>query len=693
MSMQRKYRPAEGGPRGRYEHLGDLVLDISEVLRPPERLTPSEAAARYRHLNNPGSYVGPWRNEPTQYMVEPIDMLTNREYGAVVFVGPSQTGKTDSLLLNPIMYGVMCDPMDMLIYQTSQTMAADFSRRRIDRMIRQNDCLSSRLMGGASSYTTFNKSLRSGMLVTLSWPTINELSGRPVGRVFLTDYDRMPQDIDGEGSPFDLARKRTTTYGRIGKTFVESSPGFVQKDPQWSGRTPHEAPPAEGILALYNRGDRRRWYWHCSNCGEWFEPCFSLITYPDIPNPVEAGEQATLECPHCEHQHQQRERFDLNVRGRWLRDGLRLDRDGREVGTPAYSDIASFWIKGPAAAFCPWSSLVQNYLLAEQEYQRTGSQEALKTTVNTDQGEPYLYRGTNDSRVPEIFQSRAVEAVHGDVPEDVRFLVATCDVQKRGFVVAIIGIRPGNPYRLVLVDRYELTKSARLDEDGDRLPMAPHAYPEDWDMLEHEVMTRRYVVRDGRREGTMGVHMTTCDSAGRDGVTANAYAYFRRCKASGLAARFWLTKGAREKDAPRARVVTPDSDRKDRNAKARGEIPVLMFNPNTLKDQLDGMLSRDDAIEFPDWLEADVYKELCAEVRAHRGWENTRSAPNELWDQFTYAIGLLHHLKVDRWDWRNPPAWALPFAGVTWTIEAPTGAPVEPVQKSRNWADFGRALA
>lgn len=693
MSMQRKHRPAEGGPRGRYEHLGDLVLDISEVLRPPERLTPSEAAARYRHLNNPGSYVGPWRNEPTQYMVEPIDMLTNREYGAVVFVGPAQSGKTDSLLLNPVLYGAVCDPMDMLIYQTSQTMAADFSRRRIDRMIRQNDCLSSRLMGGASSDTTFNKSFRSGMLVTLSWPTINELSGRPVGRVFLTDYDRMPQDIDGEGSPFDLARKRTTTYGRIGKTFVESSPGFVQKDPQWSGRTPHEAPPAEGILALYNRGDRRRWYWQCSNCGEWFEPCFSLITYPDIPNPVEAGEQATLECPHCEHQHQQRERFDLNVRGRWLRDGLRLDRDGREVGAPAYSDIASFWLKGPAAAFCSWSSLVKNYLLAEQEYQRTGSQEALKATVNTDQGEPYLYRGTNDSRVPEIFQSRAVEAVHGDVPEDVRFLVATCDVQKRGFVVAIIGIRPGNPYRLVLVDRYELTKSARLDEDGDRLPMAPHAYPEDWDMLEHEVMTRRYVVRDGRREGTMGVHMTTCDSAGRDGVTANAYAYFRRCKASGLAARFWLTKGAREKDAPRARVVTPDSDRKDRNAKARGEIPVLMFNPNTLKDQLDGMLSRDDAIEFPDWLEADVYKELCAEVRTHRGWENTRSAPNELWDQFTYAIGLLHHLKVDRWDWRNPPSWALPFAGVTWTIEAPTGAPVEPVQKSRNWADFGRALA
>lgn len=691
MSMQRKHRAAEVGPRGRYEHLGDLVLDISEILRPPERLTPSEAAARYRYLNNPGSYVGPWKNETTAYMVEPVDLLTSREYGAIVFVGPAQCGKTDTILLNPIIYGAVCDPMDMLVYQTSQTMAADFSRRRIDRMIRQNDCLNSRLMGGASADTTFNKTFRSGMMVTLSWPTINELSGRPVGRVFLTDYDRMPQDIDGEGSPFDLARKRTTTFGRVGKTFVESSPGFVQKDPQWQARSLHEAPPAEGILALYNRGDRRRWYWQCRNCGEWFEPCFALITYPNIPNPVEAGEQATLECPHCACQHQQRDRYDLNVRGKWLRDGLRLDRDGREVGTPVYSDIASFWLKGAAAAFASWGTLVKNYLLAVQEYDRTGSQEALKATVNTDQGEPYLYRGSQEQRTPETYSARAVEAIHGDVPDDVRFLVANVDVQKNRFVVQVHGVRPGNPYRLTIVDRFDITKSTRLDDDGDRLPLAPHAYLEDWDMLEHEVMARRYVVREGGRTGTLGIHMTTCDSAGKDGVTANAYAYYRRCKATGLAARFWLTKGAREADAPRARIVTPDSDRKDRNAKARGEIPVLMLNPNILKDQLDGMLLREDAIEFPDWLTPEFYAELCAEVRTHKGWENPRSARNESMDLLYNCIGLLHHMRVDRWDWSKPPAWALPLAGVTWDEVAPAATLIE--TKSRAWGDFGRVLA
>lgn len=691
MSMQRKHRPAEDGPRDGYDHLGDLVLDISEILRPPERLTPSEAAARYLRVNKPGSYVGPWKNETTPYMVEPADMLANREYRAAVFVAPAQSGKTDSLILNPIAYGAICDPMDMLIYQTSQTMAADFSRRRIDRMVRQNDCLSGRLLGGASADTTFNKVFRNGLMVTMSWPSINELSGRPVGRVFLTDYDRMEQNVDGEGNPFDLARKRTTTFGRVGKTFAESSPGFPQKDPTWQASTPHEAPPAEGILSLYNRGDRRRWYWQCNNCKEWFEPCFSLLTYPSIPNPVEAGELATMECPHCEHQHHPKEKYDLNMRGRWLRDGLRLDRDGREIGTPVYSDIASFWLKGPAAAFCSWGALVTNYLLALQEYERTGSQEALKTTVNTDQGEPYLHRGSQEARTAEMFSGRAVEAVHGDVPEDVRLLVANVDVQKNRFAVQVHGVRPGNPFRLVIVDRFDIAKSTRLDEDGDRLPLAPHSHVEDWDMLIHEVMDRRYTVRDGARTGTLGVHMTTCDSAGRDGVTANAYAFYRRLKTEGLAARFWLTKGAREADAPRARVITPDSDRKDRNAKARGEIPVLMFNPTILKDQLDGLLLRDDAIEFPDWLPPEVYAELCAEQRTPKGWLNPRSARNEAWDLLYYCLGLLHHLKIDRWDWRKPPAWALPLAGVTWDEVATTVAPVE--QKSRAWGDFGRVLA
>jgi phage terminase large subunit GpA-like protein len=69
------------------------------------------------------------------------------------------------------------------------------------------------------------------MLFTLSWPTISELSGKPIPRLWLSDYDRMPQNVDGEGAPFDLARKRAQTFKRYGMTVAESSPGFAVDNP------------------------------------------------------------------------------------------------------------------------------------------------------------------------------------------------------------------------------------------------------------------------------------------------------------------------------------------------------------------------------------------------------------------------------------------------------------------------------
>ena len=47
-----------------FNDLGELVRFVAEsVLVPPERLSVSEAAEKYRYLDNEGSYVGPWLNE------------------------------------------------------------------------------------------------------------------------------------------------------------------------------------------------------------------------------------------------------------------------------------------------------------------------------------------------------------------------------------------------------------------------------------------------------------------------------------------------------------------------------------------------------------------------------------------------------------------------------------------------------
>lgn len=576
------------------------------------------------------------------------------------------THNTDALIVNPIVYSVVCDPMDMLVYQTSQTMARDFSRRRIDRLHRHSAEVGKRMMPGGDSDNTFDKFYLSGMILTLSWPTINELSGRPVGRVILTDYDRMPMDVDGEGSPFDLARKRTTTFGTAACTIAESSPGHTVEDPRWLRRTPHEAPPCPGILALYNRGDRRRWYWKCPHCGEWFEPSFNLIKWVDSKDIMESAESAKMMCPHCTALIDPGMKHTLNRAGRWVRDGQKLTRDDVLEGTAIRSDIASFWMKGPAATFAKWSDLVSRYLLAEQEFERTGSQEALKSTVNTDQGEPYYPRGSESLRSPDELKQRASELPEQQVPAGVRFLVATADVQKNQWVAQVFGVGPGSagePFKACLIDRFEIRKSKRRDDDGDALWVKPGAFLEDWDLVREQIIERRYPLADGT--GELGIAFIACDSGGKDGVTANAYDFFRKLRREGAGehTRFFLVKGeGNNAGAPRVRISFPDAQKKDRSAAARGDVPVMLLNVNLLKDDLAGMIERatvdGGSLEWPAWLPDNWYEEMCAERRTDKGWENPRKARNEAWDLATYLLGVLRHKKVDRINWEAPPSFA-----------------------------------
>lgn len=645
-----------------YSRLSEIVHETAEILQPPERLTVSQAAAKYRQLNNPGSYVGPWLNETTAYMVEPMDVLTQRDYNACVFVGPAQCAKTDALLLNWVNYGILCDPADMLLIEKSQAASRDFSRRRLDRLHRHTRQTGDRLVKRRDSDNTFDKFYTSGMMLTLSWPAINELSGRPVPRVALTDYDRMPENIDGEGSPFDLARKRTTTFRSFAMTLAESSPGFSIDDVKWLPQTPHEAAPCPGILALYNRGDRRRFYWPCPHCGEFFEGDFDLLQYVDSADMLESAESAKMACPHCAALIDHGDKYDLNLQGKWVRDGQKISSDRTLTGLPSRSDIASFWLKGTAAAFASWRTLVLNYLKALQEFERTGSQEALKSTVNTDQGKPYYPRGSEAERLPEDLKARSEQLGDRVVPEGVRFLLATVDVQKNRWVAQVFGIGKGGD--IWLIDRINIIKSKRVDADGERLWVKPATYLEDWDLLIEEILSKTYPLSTDSNKH-MQIKIMTCDSGGQAGVSNNAYDFWRKLRDGGSGAhrRFFLTKGDPLAGAPRCRVSYPDSSTtKGTKAGARGEIPVLMFNVNVLKDRLnamlDGTMPEAGQIHLPDWLDDEVYVEMTVERRTVKGWLNVKSYRNEAWDLFTYCVGLCTHLRVEHLNWDKPPGWA-----------------------------------
>lgn len=643
-----------------------------------------------------GLRTEPWNRERTPYMVEPQNLLSSRGLSALIFAGPAQSGKTESLILNFIAYSVIQDPMDMILFNPTQVAARDFSVRRIDRLNLNSPEMKGRLLKNRTGDNKQVKLYNSGMILTLSWPTISEMAGKPAGRIMLTDYDRMDDSVGDEGSPFDLAYMRTTTFGSLSMTVAESSPSRPITDLRWIASTPHEAPPTTGILALYNRGDRRRWYWHCLRCIEYFEGKFNHLKWDDKENPLDAADTVRMICPCCGYELMPTHRSAMQEYGVWLRDGESISRTGAILGTGPRSNIASFWLNGVAAGFQSWPQLVVKFINASREFEHTGSEENLKQFYNNDIGEPYRSKAEELMRLPEILQARAERIPQ--IPLGVRFLVAAVDVQKNAFVVQVHGIGPGSPYDITIVDRFTIMKSERHDNDGDRLWVKPGTFQEDWELLINEVMLKSYPIEDGSGK-VMTVKMTVCDSGGRAGVTTNAYEFFRVLKKRGLAGRFHLVKGEVRISAPRAHIEFPDQGRKDRLAAARGDVPVLMLNSNILKDalhnRLDSIIPGKGMIRFPDWLPDWFYKELTVERRTEKGWEATRGVRNEAWDLLYYTLGVCASqlLQVEKIDWSSPPPWADDWAKNPLVVKPNDVEALTSVQSSYNFAELGQKLA
>lgn len=669
--------------------------DSGYILRAPRRMQVADAVAQYMRVPMGAGNSVPWDPLVAPYVIEPMNCLASREYDAVIFVGPARTGKTIGLIDGWVIYNVICDPADMLIIQMTEEKAREHSKKRLARTFRVSPEVVSRLSPNKNDNNVYDRTFLAGNYLKIGWPSVNIMSSSDYKCVALTDYDRFPEDIDGEGDAFSLASKRTTTFMSSGMTLVESSPGRDVKDVKWRRTSPHEAPPTTGILSLYNRGDRRRWYWPCPHCGEYFQPCGDVVAgFRDIADPVLASEAAYIQCPSCSGRIMPEQKRELNGRGVWLRDGESINADGSRYGDPRRSRIASFWMEGPAAAYQTLSQLVYKLLTAEQEYETTGSEETLKTVINTDWGLPYLPRASMEQRKSELLEQRAEPVPSRSVPDGVNFLVATVDVQAgrhRRFVVQVTGY--GSRGERWIIDRYNITQSLRGDSDGESQRIDPASYPEDWDVLLTDVFHKSWPLASDPSQ-QMRLMAMAVDSGGEDGVTDNAYKFWRRCRRDGLGKRIYLFKGD---GIRRAKLITrtfPDNTgRTGRRAQAAGDVPLWLLQTDALKDRVNNALWRDSPgpgyVHFPDWLGSWFYDELTYEERSSDGkWSKPGRGANEAFDLMVYAEALVILHGYEKIRWPDAPEWA---SRETWlecvpdsTEPSPSPEPVStPVKKQK----------
>lgn len=186
-----------------------------ENYRPPENLTVSEWAAKYRVLSRESSAeAGPWRNERTPYLVEPMDAITDPTVRHITVVASSQVGKSE-MELNAIGYIIDQDPGSILYIQPTLDDAKKFSRLRISPMAR--DCARLRtkiadVKSRDSGNTILQKTFPGGMLTIVGSQSPSALASTPARYIIGDERDRWALSAGTEGDPWALAEARTTTF-------------------------------------------------------------------------------------------------------------------------------------------------------------------------------------------------------------------------------------------------------------------------------------------------------------------------------------------------------------------------------------------------------------------------------------------------------------------------------------------------
>lgn len=600
------------------------VRGVLERVRAPRRITMSQACREYMRISTPGGYDGPWSSDVAPYMVEPMDSSVSRDYEAVVFVGVAQSGKTASLAEGAITYSVVVDPSDCTLIMPSQDSARDFSKRRLDRLIRNSPELRSRVLGGQDD-NVLDKITTSGAIVTLGWPTVSQLASKNIKRIILSDLDRMPSDIGGEGDPFSLARKRTQSFMSAGKVIAESTPSYFVSDADWKPSSPdsHAPPPvAGGILQLYAQGTMERWYWTCPHCKELFRAEMQHFRWDDLLDASDAAATAHMICPECGGVIDESHKAALNLAGQWLADGWR-------EGNQKAARIRSFWMQGVAAAFQRWSSLAYNMIVARREFADSGGTERLKVVTNVDWGLPFTNPGSLSERSSTALQAMSEHYPIGIVPPEGRFLVASVDMQINRFVLQVVA--HGKSNERWLVDRRNITESPRLLEDGSKARVEPFNHAEDFSALLPILTELKYPHASG---GHMPVRVMAMDTGGKDEASVNAYAFWRKAAGLGLAEKLMLVKGN----------GLPTAKRLNRSTAQKVDgVPLWIIGTNIFKTEVAFDLIRQDPgpgkIHTSSELQSWFFDELASEEQdasTGKWFKKNAKGRNEAFDLFVY---------------------------------------------------------
>lgn len=392
MSSQARWSEPKDGYGG-----ADLIEDaLRSALRPDPILTVSEWADKFRFLSTKlAAEAGRYRTDRAPYLRGVMDALSPMHPARrVVFMKGAQVGATESGS-NWLGYIIHWSPAPVMAVWPTVDMAKKASQQRVAPLIEDSPELA-KLVAPAkqkdSGNTVLAKSFPGGILIMTGANSAVGLRSMPARYAFLDEVDAYPGDVDGEGDPVGLVKRRTNTFGRSAKMFLVSTP------------TVHGA---SRIEREYEMSDQRRYNVPCPHCGglQWLK--FERLRWERG-----APETAAYICEHCDAEIEERHKATMLPGGFW-----------EPTVIPQDPDCIGFHI---SALYSPLGWMSWEDIAREWE-QAQGDNSKLKTFKNTILGETWFETGEQIDW-ERIYERRETWR-QGTLPVGVTIIVGAVDIQ------------------------------------------------------------------------------------------------------------------------------------------------------------------------------------------------------------------------------------------------------------------------
>lgn len=432
---------------------------------PPMRL--SEWAAEYFYLSAESSYSeGVWKAYP--YQIGILDAFGNDDIEIVSVKKSARTGYT-KMLMAAMAFFTVYRRRNQAVWQPTDSDAQEFVETEYNPMLRdvepikaifphlekkhQHNTNSYKKFLGCVAYIKGGSSARNYRRISVDVAILDEISA----------FDK---DIDQEGSPRKLAKKRTE-----GATFPKLIEGSTPKS-KYLCEIDAAVQEAEAVL-----------YYEipCPHCGDRQHLEFGgKDTKHGLKWVNRDPSTAAYACKHCATLFTQSDYLKVWRSGRWTdRDGNYYDHEtgqwknsnGEPIRPKKHIAFDNLWtIYSPQTS---WEKIVKEYLDAVKK-SRHGDRSDLKAWINTTRGD--VYEDDVDKTEASDLKSRAEDYPLKIVPRGGLILKAGVDVQKDRFELVVWAFGRGE--EMWTIDYQVIPANPAIEEEWNKLDgYLLHAYP------------------------------------------------------------------------------------------------------------------------------------------------------------------------------------------------------------------------